>query len=147
MPNFATTTNINLATTTSINFEAKLGIVVVAKLIIVVVAKLILVIVAKFILVVVAKLGINVVAKFGIVVVTKFGADLGPSYVIEKLPVLGMSGKLKKKKQCIPKYLDPMLGRTVPEFKCCWGRFVLTKGVFDWPNKSVDIMTGYQQNV
>ena len=81
------------ATTTSINFEAKLGVVVVAKLILVVVAKLKLVVVPKLILVVVAKLDINVVAKSGIVVVAKFGAELGPSYVIEKLPVLGMSGK------------------------------------------------------
>ena len=102
--NFATTTNINFVTTTISNFASKL----------------ILVVVAKLILVVVAKLCVVVVAKLGIVFVARFGAELGPSYVFEELPVLGISGLIeKKRKQSIPKYLDPMQGQTISEFKYC----------------------------
>ena len=113
MPNFAKTTNIKFATTTNINFATMTNINFGTKIDPNFASKLILVFVAKLILVVVAKLGIVVVAKFA--------AELGPSYVIEELPVLGMWGIFKKKKQCIPKYLDPMLGRRIPEFKCCLG--------------------------
>ena len=44
------------------------------------------------ILVVLAKLGIAVVAKLDNVIVAKFGAEHRPSYVIQELPVLRMSG-------------------------------------------------------
>ena len=111
MPNFATTKMPNFATTTNTNFEAKLGRVFVTKLKLGVMTKLILFVVAKLILVVVAKLGIVVVAKLGIVVVAKFEAELGQSYTIEELPVLRMTGILKK--QCNAKFLDPMMGRTI----------------------------------
>ena len=47
------------------------------------------------IVVVVAKLILVVGVKLGIVVVARFAAELGPSYVIEELPVLGMSVILK----------------------------------------------------
>ena len=41
---------------------------------------------------------------------------------------MGLSGIFQKKKQCIPKYLDPMWGRTIPEFKCCWGDMFAASG-------------------
>ena len=42
---------------------------------------------------------------------------------VEKKPggvPLTVTPRLSNEKQCIPKYLDPMLGRTYPEFKFCW---------------------------